>query len=472
MKKIFYKLSPLLITTPMILVSALLMSADVQQNTSQPSIKSVTIDGILYNITGTSDNWIFTNQQTTIINKNLSNKKHFGIDYIIKDNLDKTKTLYTKNANQKTQYSGDIQTTTVKNKNFLFHTLEISTPDYVLIDYFNIYYIKYQFHTSPTFDLYLFTDPTKKIMKISNITKQFTIFPNNYLILNINDAECVYNMTTFKKVDASKKFIQINNIKYIEITISGKTILLYNFDNWTNEYKTISQKKVDGKDYLESTNVDGTKTLYTTDLKNKIENYTDDIKKITVDNTKLFMTTIGEENKFFDTDLVLKNIYQLEKYFDIKYISKNNDNKTNNLYLLSDSTKKIENYKTIEEKTLDTDKLLIVTFDTEIKLYNVDLKQSTLYKTTKPPNTDYIEKTIDNVKTLYTMDGTNSITNYTSIKKRIFEFKQQNSILESDLTINYLETTDKDENKTLYTADLKVKTKSYIGEITQQTKLF
>lgn len=56
MKKIFYKLSPLLITTPMILVSALLMSADVQQNTSQPSIKSVTIDGILYNITGTSDN--------------------------------------------------------------------------------------------------------------------------------------------------------------------------------------------------------------------------------------------------------------------------------------------------------------------------------------------------------------------------------------------------------------------------------
>ncbi len=119
------------------------------------------------------------------------------------------------------------------------------------------------------------------------------------------------------------------------------------------------------------------------------------------------VTDQTNQTKFYDFKGEIKEYKITNQYYNKDYIEKTVNN-IKTLYTMNGKNP-ITKYKTI---LIGTDKLLM----TADKIYDTGLVESTLYKITNQYyNKDYIEKTINNIKTLYSMDGTKTITNYKPI---------------------------------------------------------
>ncbi len=190
---------------------------------------------------------------------------------------------------------------------------------------------------------------------------------------------------------------------------------------------------------------------FTTRLTSKSIQKCSSYKPITIDGIKLFMVTVDNKQEFYDVDLNKKDEYSIKILHNNNYIERTvADVKT--LFKFDDGAKitSILDYKKLEERTVDTVKLLMVTDASDgVKFYkDSDQALNGNYTTIKPQDTKYIKRTVDGVKTLFKLDGT-SITDYKELEPRTID------------TVKLLMITDASDNVAFYNDNDQVLNKNY-----------
>ncbi len=206
-----------------------------------------------------------------------------------------------------------------------------------------------------------------------------------------------------------------------------------------------------------------------------------DYKSLTLDAKKILMVT-DKLNiiTFYDSREETKE-YIIKQYHDIDFLETTVAH-LKTLYSLSDSTKKIANYTKLKILNLDK-KLLMVTIKGRTLFYDTTLTLQPTYKKENFQQTNFIEKTVAHVKTLFTINGVSSTINYTAELEEVtiddekllmvmidnkttfyninLMQQQKYQIKTLDIKTKYIEKTNSPNDKTLFTIDGKTSTEHY-----------
>ncbi len=312
-------------------------------NLQKSNIETFETNKVLIMTTNTNETII-----ADVINTNIFKiKQYHNIDYIEKNNQDGVKTLYKNKTISLADY------TELKDVN-LDIPLLMATVNGQVIFYDSDFKIKQEYKITP----YHGINYIKKL--VDNVATLWTNNGKNQIISYTGKIEETNVETNL----------------WLKATVN-KDI---NYYRTTDLLKIATQTTYHGTNYIEATNKDKIKTLYLlSDPTKKTENYTN-LKDVFLDK-QLLIITVNQEKVYYDINLNKQTEYKIKLYHGTNYIEATNKDKTKTLYLLSDPTKKIENYTgDIKEENIENNKLLKTTVDGKQIFYDTDLQIKLFFK--------------------------------------------------------------------------------------------